>query len=245
MALDHNLRVLTAISHSRQFLVLILFAGVGLLFALGRSEWDPKRKAEFSLCGWLAIGLGIFLATVRLTFYQYFVLLIPFLSILASVGIMATAYWLRRPERPAWLVPGVLLLFVAGIPSWLWRERNHLHWPQIEGVAKTVNHVTPEDGWIWAHETIYFAAQRTPPSGFEHSDAHKLQLSLVDSADLHVVSRADAYHWAATGRFATVVTCYMINGWPDATGIQEVYANRTTVNGCNIFWSKNFRLSSQ
>src|SRR5262249_14526009 len=115
-ALSWNLNVLTGLINSSQFLLLIVFAGIGLLFMLGRSQWDAKRKAEFYLCGWLAAGLAIFLTTARPTFSPYFVLLIPFLSILASVGIMATASWLGPSERPAWLVLAVLVLFSSGLP---------------------------------------------------------------------------------------------------------------------------------
>src|SRR5262249_32159039 len=110
-ALHHNLKVLTQVL-SGQFLLLIVFAGMGLLFVFGRSQWDPERKAEFYLCGWLAATLGIFLATARFTFPQYFVLLVPFLSILAAIGITPIAYWFSLSRRPTWLMLGVLALFL-------------------------------------------------------------------------------------------------------------------------------------
>jgi 4-amino-4-deoxy-L-arabinose transferase-like glycosyltransferase len=210
---------------------------VGLLFVLGRSQWGDERKAEFYLCGWLTAGLGAYLAIAPITFPQYFILLIPFLSILAAVGIMAIASWLRPAGRPNWLVAGVLVLFSAGLPWWILQQRRHLTWPQLEEVAKAVNRVTPKDGLVWADEIIYFAAQRTPPSGLENFDSHKLRLSPGDSAKLHVVPRADLYEWAALGRFASIASCWATDDWIDATGIRKVYADRTTVHGCDIFWS--------
>lgn len=239
-ALHHNLNVLTDLLNSGQFLLLTVFAGIGLLFVLGRSQWDAERKAEFYLCGWLTAGLGIFLATARGTFPQYFVILVPFLGILASVGIVATASWLHAPERPAWLIPGVLALFIAGLPWWLWHEYRHPHWFQLDEVARALNRITSDsdDGWVWAGEAIYFAARRRPPSGLEHSDAQKLQLPPDESAKLHVVSHADLKDWVAAGRFATVVFCWAGDDWLNATRVRNIYGERTTVNGCDIFWSK-------
>jgi 4-amino-4-deoxy-L-arabinose transferase-like glycosyltransferase len=237
ISLYANLGNLTELLNSGQFVLLVVFAVVGLLFVLGRSQWGDERKAEFYLCGWLTAGLGAYLAIAPITFPQYFILLIPFLSILAAVGIMAIASWLRPAGRPNWLVAGVLVLFSAGLPWWILQQRRHLTWPQLEEVAKAVNRVTPKDGLVWADEIIYFAAQRTPPSGLENFDSHKLRLSPGDSAKLHVVPRADLYEWAALGRFASIASCWATDDWIDATGIRKVYADRTTVHGCDIFWS--------
>ena len=215
----------------------VVFAGIGLLFVLGQCEWEEQRKSEFYLCSFLAGGLGLFLITVRITYTQYFILLIPFLSILASVGIVAAASWLRPPGRP-WLVPAVLALFVAGLPFWLSQQHGRLNWSQLEEVARVVNFITPRDGMIWADETIYFAAQRIPPSGLENSDSHKLQFSPSESESLHVVSLADLYDQVAAGRFATVATCFATDDWIDGSGIRKVYRERVTIDGCDIFRSR-------
>src|SRR5262249_16794417 len=144
----------------------------------------------------------------------------------------------RPPERPAFLVPGLLVLFVAGVPWWLSQQHNHLTWPKLVEVARAVDDITPRDELIWADEMIYFAALRIPPSGLEHSDSHKLQFSPSESTSLHVVPRADLYDWIAAGRFATVEGCFATDDWIDESGIRKVYKKRTTVNGCDIFWSK-------
>src|SRR5262249_16614344 len=230
-----NLRNLTELLNSCQFVLLVVFAVVGLLFVFGRSQWGDERKAEFYLCGWLTAGLGAYLAIVPITLPQYFILMVPFLSILAAVGIVAIASWLRPARRPGWLVAGVLVLFSAGLPWWILQQRRHPTWPQLEDVATAVNRVTPQDGLVWADDFIYFAAQRTPPSGLGNYDSHKLRLSPGDSARLHIVPRADLYEWLALGRFATVESCWGTDDWRDAA--RRVYAERTTVHGCDIFWS--------
>src|SRR5262249_35566174 len=89
IALLTNVRTLTELLNSGQFMLQVIFAGIGLLFVLGHSEWEEERKSEFYLCGLLTAGLGLFLITAPITFTQYFILLVPFLSILASVGIIA------------------------------------------------------------------------------------------------------------------------------------------------------------
>src|SRR5262249_21758931 len=170
ISLYANLGNLTELLNSGQFVLLAVFAVVGLLFVFGRSQWGDERKAEFYLCGWLTAGLGAYLTIAPITFPQYFILLVPFLSILAAVGIMAIASWLRPGGRPGWLVAGVLVFFSAGIPWWILQQRQHLIWSQLEEVAKAVNRVTPKDGLVLADEMIYFAAQRTPPPGLENFD---------------------------------------------------------------------------
>jgi hypothetical protein len=232
----HNLKTLYRLLDSSQFLLLIIFAGIGLLFVLGNSQWKAERKAEFYLCGYVVAGLGIFLTTLRFTYIPYFILLIPFLTILASIGIMATATWLGQSGRPAWLVPGVLALYLSGLPRWVWHESGMVHWSHMEEVAKVVNDVTPEGAWIWAHESIYFASRRIPPPGLEHRDSHKLRLSPAASASLHVVSYADLNDWIGAGRFATVVVCF---GRADTSGMPKLYAQHAKVAECDIFWSKS------
>src|SRR5262245_30663995 len=155
LAFRVSVRTLTELLNSVQFMLLVVFAAIGLLFVSGRSQWGAKRKAEFYLCGWLAAGLGIFLITIRITFYQYFILLTPFLSILAAVGITTAASWLRSPGRPAWLVPAALFLFVAGVPWWLWQQRVRLSWPQLQEVARVINQIVPQNELIWADAMIY------------------------------------------------------------------------------------------
>jgi hypothetical protein len=237
-AVHMSVHTLTDLLNSGQFMLQVVFAGMGLLFVLGRSQWEAERKSEFYLCGVLAAGLGLFLITARGTYTQYFILLVPFLSMLASVGVITAASWLRPPERRTLLVPGLVALFVAGVPWWLSQQQNHLTWPKLAEVARAVDDITPRDGLIWADEMIYFAAQRIPPSGLEHSDSHKLRFSPSDSTTLHVVPRADLYDWVAAGRFATVEGCFATDDWIDESGIRKAYKERTTVNGCDIFWSK-------
>ena len=234
----HNLRTIQGLIGSSQFLLVIMFAGIGLLFVLGRSQWHPKQKAEFYLCGWLAAGVAVFLAKHTITYEQYFVLLVPLLSILASVGIMATASGLRQPGGPIWLIIWVLALYLVGFPHWLSHRYHNRHWSHIEEIAKLVNDVTPADRLIWTHETIYFAARRIPPAGLEHYDALKLRLSPGDSAQLHVASHADVMDRAAAGRFATIALWATIGYTSlESSGIRQVYGKHTQMFGCDVFWS--------
>ena len=237
-AMRVNIRTLAEILNSAQFTLPILFAGIGLLFVVRRSQWDLERKSEFYLCGWLAAGLSIFLATLPIVDPQYFILMVPFLSILAPVGIMAIASWLHPMASLSWLVPAVLMLFGAGLPWWLWQQYHRLHWPQLEVVAKVVNDVTPEGGLVWADGFIYFAAGRVPPSGLENYDSLDLQLAPDDTAKLHIMRRADLYNWVAEGGFATVASCWATDDWIAASGLRKIYVEHAKSNRCDIFWSK-------
>jgi hypothetical protein len=232
------MRTFAELFNSGQFALLVAFATVGMLFVSRRSPWKDERKAEFYLAGWLAVGLGVFLATVRITFPQYFILLIPFLCILTSVGLLSVGSWLRSSGRPAWFAAGVLALYCAGLPWWLWQQKQRPNWARLEQVANVVNQVTPKDGLVLADEDIYFAARRDPPSGLEFSASQLLQLPPAYAAKLNITSRAEVYDLLAKGRIATVATCSATEAWMDSTGIRKIFSERARLNGCDVFWSK-------
>src|SRR2546422_308262 len=98
----HDLKVLTAWLSSTQDLLLVLLAAVGLLFLAGRRSWDERRRQEFYLCAWLVVGLSFYMACPRPTYPQYFILVIPFLAILASVGLYSIGSCVWNSGRPGW-----------------------------------------------------------------------------------------------------------------------------------------------
>ena len=231
-----NIQVLTGWLDSGQGLLVALLGATGLLFVLGRSEWDARRKAEFSLCGWLVAGLGLHLATPQPTYPQYFVLLIPFASILASVGVHAIGSRLSAPKAVRWLAFALLGVLAVQAGRFVNEQRSQLRWPYLEQVATELNQVTPRDGLVWADEMIYVASRRLPPPGLEHFDAQRLQLSPALAASLHVVPRSQVLDWLASGRFATVASCWATDKWVESSGILKIYTKRKTVHGCDIFW---------
>ena len=62
---SHDLDVLTSWINSGPALVLGLLAVLGLLYVMRGSQWPQSLKAEFYLCGWLAVGIAAELAIVN------------------------------------------------------------------------------------------------------------------------------------------------------------------------------------
>jgi len=238
----HDLRVLIAWLGSTQTLVLVLLAAVGLLFLTDRREWDAGRRAEFSLSFWLIVGLGIFLTTPHPTFLQYFVLLGPFLSILASVGVCAIGSRVGTLRQPAWFVVPVVGLFAMGLVTSAYQERRYLHsyWGQIEALAQEVDRVTPSDGLIFAQEAVYFVARRVPPPGLENSYAGDLQLPPVLAASLHVVPQQEIDEWLASGRLATVLIA-ADDPRVELLGLRRLYRQEKMFEGNYLFWGQTSR----
>lgn len=234
---------------STQGLLLVLLAVVGILFLVGRSGWEAPRQKEAALCAWLAGRLGICLAGTWPTFPQYFILVIPFVSILASIGVYAIGSRICSSCRPGWLVLLVVGLFAVGLAKqgyrtyelYQMRQAFQSAWWSFDAVAREVNRVTPNDGEVWVEsdcaECIYVAAKRVPPPGMENSNAYFLELPAALAASLKIMPRSEQEEWLAAGRFATVV---IEDNDPriEAFGLGRLYAGHTTVHGYHIFWDR-------
>ena len=110
----HDLEILTSWIDSGQALMLGLLALFGLLYVARRSRWPRALKAEFYLCAWLALALSAEAGRAHPTFPQYFVFIVPFVAILAGVGLYAIGSRVLEPDRPLWPVLLVTALFVFG-----------------------------------------------------------------------------------------------------------------------------------
>ncbi len=225
---------------STQGLVMVLLAMAGLLFLANRSDWDEPRRAEFGLCAWLVGGLGGYLACTAPTFPHYFVLVVPFLAILASVGVFAMGLGIWARERPGWPVVLMVGFFVVGLAKPLYHAVTDFQhrWESYEHIAREVNWVTPNDGQVWTEdEFIYFAARRVPPVGMGNSYAQNLPLPAGLAASLHIPSRVQQDEWLAAGRFATVVM-ERDDQKIKELGLDSLYRKRTQVEGYDVLWDR-------
>jgi hypothetical protein len=232
----HNFKALhgalAAVLTSLQGLVLFPLATAGLICVAEPDNETSRLKAELHLCAWLVVGLGIYLCTASPTYAWYFVLLIPFLGILAAMGIYSIGTRLGRSAKPVCLVLPVVGLFLVGLARAAYLERGHLylHWPTIDAIAREVNLVTPPDELVYAHEGIYFAARRLPPSGLENTHALRLDLPSAFASSLHVVRPSQVDEWLAEGRFATV-WIEVGDARIKALGLDRMYKNCKKMDG--------------
>ncbi|MBI4877156.1 MAG: hypothetical protein HY822_21185 [Acidobacteria bacterium] len=236
-ATSHNVDVMLSWIDCSHALLLGLLAAAGLLFIAFRSEWDRRQRAEFYLCGWLALALGIHISTAHPTFQRYYLLLVPFLGILASAGLYWMAVRLYAPDRPLLPVLALTVLLSLGLAKTLYEDRDDYAWRDIEEIARKVDRVTPPHSLLLADEHVYFLTRRLPPSGMELKDSHKLEFSGDLAERLHVVSGTELDRRIKAGVFETIESCDE-DQRTDELGLTRRYAQKATVSDCMVFWDR-------
>jgi 4-amino-4-deoxy-L-arabinose transferase-like glycosyltransferase len=199
-----SLRGLASWLSSVQALLLILLAAISLTVLVGSQEWDQRQRREFRLCAWLVAGLAVFLATPLPTFPPYFILVVPFLSILASVGIHVMGSRLWPSARPIHVLLPIALLFALGLAKSVYPPRPS-SWQVMEELGREVARVTPENGLIYAPQLIVFASGRLPPAGMENTFGPFLRLPPERLAGLRIVPESEIDRRLSEGEFDTVV----------------------------------------
>jgi len=168
-----NLREILDWFGSLQGFLLTALSVIGLGFTIKRSEPEHNsRKPEFYLCAWLTIVLSVYLAVPRPTFSFYYVLVTPFVGILAAMGLNAigTMGWFSK--RRFQVMTALAIVYLTGLGWQLYKMRREIFQADhkvIEAIARDVDRVTPRDAWLFAFEQVYFEARRTPPPGMENA----------------------------------------------------------------------------
>ncbi len=239
-AVTHDIfTVLLSWLNSAQALLLGLIGVGGILFIRFRSDWSKEQRAEFYLCGWLALALGVHISSAHPTFQRYYVFALPFVVIPVAAGIhfLTTRLW---ADRPFWPVFALLAIFSLELVKALQDRGTNLRWPDLEKIAAKADQVTPPDGLILSDEQIYFITRRAPPSGMELADSHKLEFPLERATPLHLMPESEVIRQVKAGRFSTVVNCDKNYKLTDED-LMKLYANHQEFyDTCNVFW--NFRV---
>lgn len=231
----HDLEVLTAWIDSGQALLIGLLAVFGLLYVARRSQWPLAVKAEFYLCGWLALALSAEVGRAHPTFERYFLLAVPFFAILAVPGLYAVASAVLDHNQTFWPVLLVAAISVVGLAKSLYdRHYDVLDWRTYEQLARKVDEVTPRNASLFATEPIYFLTHRIPPAGLELYASHKVDLGPADNALMHIVTEPEMKQQVQSGMFRTAFSCD--DDEIDDYGLPKIYNHRLDMNGCSIFW---------
>jgi hypothetical protein len=233
-ATSHDVGIVTDWVNSSPSLLLVLLAVAGLFF-IKKSSFNHERRSEFRLCLWLALAIGAQNLVAHPTFPQYFVFLIPFLTVLGVVGFSSVVARLEEPNYPGRPVLVLLCITTLCLGNSLYNDRDSYTWHQFEKVAKKVKEVTPKDAPLLAPEQIYFLARWPVPSGMEHSDANKLQLPETENATLHILPKAEVDRRLKSGAFPTTVVC------DDDARVSEleewkIYSKKADIDECTVFW---------
>lgn len=230
----HDLEILTSWIDSGQGLAIGLLALFGLLYVARRSQWPRQLKAEFYLCAWLSAGLSIEVGRAHPTFPQYFLLIVPFMAILAVAGLYAIGSRVLEPDRPLWPVLLVTVLLALGLAESLYNRRGDVKWSKYERLAAKIDQVTPRNALLFADEPIYFLAKRVPPAGYELGYSHKVDLPPKERALLHILTEAEVKQQVQSGMFATAYSCE--DDEIDDYGLKKLYTRRVEQSECIIFW---------
>jgi hypothetical protein len=88
---SHDIEILTSWVDSGQALATGLLAVFGVVYLMRKAEWPRPLKNELCLCVWLASAVSAEVGSAHPTFSRYFLLAVPFLAVLAVVGLYAAS----------------------------------------------------------------------------------------------------------------------------------------------------------
>lgn len=238
-ATTNDIEVLTSWIDSSHGLILVLLALAGLVFTI-KNQPDRRWRGELYLCFWLTMALAIDVSSAHPTFVQYFVLLVPFLGVLASLGLYELALRLDTRNRPFWPLLVLTFLLCLGLAKAIHERSNDYTWQDLEAVARKVDEVTPANAPLLAEEHCYFLTRRLPPAGMELTDSQKLgTLPPALATSLHILPRTGLAKRVQEGVFSTVQTCRDDDDQRfQVLGVPALYRQKAVIQGCTIFWDR-------
>ena len=232
-ALPHDAEVMSSWFDSGQALLLIVLALCGLLFATSK-DCPAARRREYYICACLIGAQALWLCNIHPTFPQYFVLVVPFLAVLAPAGLYGLVLRFDSTGRPLWPVFLVGAFMAFGLERSLFEQRGNMVWRDVEAMAAKVNEVTEPEAPVFADEFVYFASRRVPPRGLEHADASKLSLPPALAARLGVIGGEELDSRVLAGQFATLETCDA--EFIEKVGLKSLYRHSARFGDCTVYW---------
>lgn len=238
---QHDFEVLISWIDYSQALLLGLLAVGGLLFIRSAGGWERARRAEFYLSAWIALLMGVEIATAHPTFSWYFLLVVPFLAIPAAAGIYVVGARLYKPDRPGWPVAVLTVLLALGLAKTIYDDADSLKWSTMDAMAKKVQELAPQNGQLWANEHIFFLTGRPIPEGMEFQAGMKLDMPISQAAPLHILPGPELARRVKSGAYSTIATCDDTK--VEQLGLKELYTNKEDVDTCYVFW--DFKTKTQ
>jgi len=219
------------------FLLALFAAAIVFLFRERRAERSQawlKEWKEFMLAAAMSVALVLFISTAHPTFERYYVVAVPFIGIVAALGLYAAGSRLSS-ERHAWLTCGLVIAL-----GWcmffrdLYDEKDDDHWAKYEEVARSVSEVTPMGVRFYADELVYFLMERVPPEGMEFSYSQKLELPPEQEKLFHIISNKELKQQIKAGQFVTFETCR--DGIMEDLTPAGDFKQHSQPGDCDLFW---------
>jgi hypothetical protein len=171
-AASHNLHEILDWVRSIQGAVLVLLSLAGTLFLFDRKAPVSTRRSV-GYAAFIAVIWALYLALVPLTWHMYFVLVVPYVSLLAAAGLCQLCARARLSQWSSKIFACTILIYslglgiplVAGVIS-----GRPNRWAPQEDAARIVNAEAGPNQPVYSDdESIYVAARRLPPRGLENS----------------------------------------------------------------------------
>jgi hypothetical protein len=207
-AVAESLRTLSSWMTSTQALLLWPLAGMCLTSVIGTRDADVEARRPFVLCAWLVAGIAAFVTLGHPPpLPSYFVLVSPFLAILASTGVrvLGARVWMTdQTARVAVITLGIFALGLARTAheEHLWKNE----WRRFERDGQEIARVVPSDDSLYASVRFFNVAMGRPaPAGLENPWASAMNINADRAAALHVTLKPHADQRLAEGGFDAVV----------------------------------------
>jgi hypothetical protein len=220
-------------------MVMALLVLLGLVF-MARNEIPMAFRRELHLCIWLSVVESLYLLYVRPTFSRYYLFMVPFVAIVSVVGFYYAGTHIGRPDKPRWIMLILAFFMCVGVGRTINGGKGDYRWQDWEKLSKKVNEVTRADGLLEADEAVYFLTRRTPPSGMEYEDTHKLRLSKELSAELHIFPKEELKRRIKAGVYDTVATCQDDEDI-EKDNLNSIYKQKAKSGDCTVFWDRATR----
>ena len=233
-ATAHDFDVFTSWLASAPALLLLACSVAAVFWLRHDRESDRQTRAEFVLCGLLALSSLLYIATAHPTFERYFIVGMPFWGGFAGLGLYALGVHLAGSHRPRLCASIAAILMLLCITRDLFDDRDSTRWSEYEQIASKIAEVTPANAAMYVDEQVYFLLRRTPPRGLEFSYSHKLNLPKTQAALYHVVSESELNQQVKQGRYATVESCK--DERIEQMKLVELFPHQADIGDCSIFW---------
>ncbi len=237
---SHNLHEILDWVCSIQGAVLVLSSLAGAYFIFDRKTPASTRRSV-GYAALIAVLWAIYLSFVPLTWHMYFVLVVPYVSLLAAAGLCQLCARARSSQWSSKVLAGTMALYSLGLaipPVAGLISRRPGRWAPPEEAARIVNAQTGPIEPIYSDdESIYVAARRLPPRGLENPFGAVVRLPTGEYERAGLVPPEKNEDQLRAGNFAAVV----LTKANDGARIQAVrrgglYSQSVETRNYVVFW---------
>jgi hypothetical protein len=239
----HNMREILMWTTSTQGVLLVFLSLTGLPF-LFDLKIHISTRSSLRYAALVAFSWGLFLSLPRPTFFIYYVLVIPYVCLLASAGLWGMAARMWSTRWATIVLIGATLLYSLEVTRPFISNSLSLKpgvWADREDVARKIDTITGPTDPVYADDaSVYVAARRLPPRGLETSAASVL-LPPEDYARAGLVPYERNEAQLRAGGFAAVVLLKTPHNTQKIQEVSQLYSRSTETMSYVLFWKSKLQ----